>query len=369
MALLLTAPSTGFAQSGDGDGDGDSNSGSSDGNINPRIVSINGVSQDTLGDIFINLENCVDKVDMQLEVDGLPGDKDVLDIYVGTGTNCTSTEARDGDGEADCRKLDDPYNIEGLTQDVPITLQVTDIIRAAFNNSEDCSERSSKPTLWFLAVDNSGGTDAVTANQYGTIELNIDTDPPDAPTGVKGGRGENEIPVSWSVGSNKVDSFEIYVDSGNGMAPMRDGSVEPTPEPTDEDGGSDDEAAVGETNDMCGTGALRSGASADDVPSLRKKPVGSATATETTLSSSLIEGDAAAVAVVALDAAGNRSGLSEVACVFVVPTRGIKDLYEEKYGEMPQGCPCSAAGPAQVEGALPIGLALAFIAFRRRRRS
>jgi hypothetical protein len=287
---------------------------------------------------------------------------------VGTGTNCTTTEARDNDGEAECRKLENTIEINERTQDVPVTLRVTDIIEAAFGNAE-CADRSSTPTLWFLAVDSSGGTEAVNADQYGTLDLEIDTDPPEPPTRVAGGRGENEIPVSWSVGSNMVESFEIYVDSGNGMAPVSDGSVEPAPEPTDDDGGSENEPAAGTTNSMCGTGALRAGASADDVTSLRKKSEGSPTATETTLSSSVINGDSAAVAVVAIDAAGNRSGLSEVACVFVVPTRGIKDLYEEKYGEMPQGCPCAAAGPAQVEGALPIGLALAFIAFRRRRRS
>jgi MYXO-CTERM domain-containing protein len=55
--------------------------------------------------------------------------------------------------------------------------------------------------------------------------------------------------------------------------------------------------------------------------------------------------------------------------VYVVPTTGFKDLYEQQNGDIPQGCPCAAAGPAQVEGALPIALALGVLAYRRRRRT
>lgn len=372
MALLIATPSIGLAQSGDGDGDGDrdGNSGNS-GMLDPRISTINGDSQDTVGTIWLNLQHCEDNAEVVIEVDGLPGDKPTLDVYVSTGTNCTTTEARDGDGEADCRRLDigDDADIEGRTQDVLVNLQVAAVAQAAFG-TEDCGASNSKPVLWFLAVDNPGGTNAVTANEYGSLELNVDTDPPDAPTRVTGGRGENEIPVSWSVGDSKVDSFEVYVDSGNGMSPMRDGSVEPEPEPVDEDdGGTNEPAPTGESNDMCGSGALREGASAENVVSLLRKSEGSATATSTTLSRNAIEGEVAAVAVVALDEAGNRSPLSAVECVYVVPTTGFKDLYEQENGEIPQGCPCAAAGPAQVEGALPIALAVGFIAYRRRRRS
>ena len=220
-----------------------------------------------------------------------------------------------------------------------------------------------------MAVDNSGTSEPVDSDDYGRLELNVDTDPPDAPTRVRGGRGENEIPVSWSTGSERVESFEIYVDSGEGTGvPASDASAPPA----DPDAGSGDGGTAsgsGATNSECGTGALREGASADSVSGYFARSEGSPTATSTDLSSGDIDGTVAAVAVVAIDEAGNRSTLSEVTCVYVVPTTGLKDLYEMNNGEYPQGCPCAATGPAQLDAAWPIGLALTALAFRRRRRS
>jgi hypothetical protein len=292
-------------------------------------------------------------------------DRETFDIYVGP--NCNTAEARDGDAESDCT-LVKSESIDGRTQDVRIQIGAGDIIRSAPNGPEDCGATSSKPDLWFLAVDNSGTSEAVVADDYGKLQLNVDTDPPNAPTRIRGGRGENQIPVNWSTGSEEVDSFEIYVDSGEGTGePASDASAPQDPDAGQSDGGVS--SGSGATNSECGTGALREGASADSVSGYFAKSEGSPTATTTELSGSSIEGTVAAVAVVALDEAGNKSTLSEVACVYVVPTTGLKDLYEMNNGEYPQGCPCSATGPAQLDAAWPIGLALAALAYRRRRRS
>jgi len=360
-AALLAAPRAALAQeAGSGGSGGTGGSSSSTGSISAALISIDGESEDTVGETWISLEDCLSDVEVIVEIDGIP-DRPQLDVYAGS--NCTSTEARDRDGESDCTLIANA-DVENRPQDVRIPISALDLVRGSFG-TEDCGSQSSTPKLWFLAVNVSDTTDAVTTDQYGTLDLNIDTDPPDAPTSIEGGRGENEIPVNWSVGSNTVDSFEIYVDSGEGTTPIRDASTQP--EPSD-DGGTDAETPAGSSNDACGSGALVAGGNAEDVASLRKKREGSPTATGTTLSASAIGGDVAAIAVVAVDKAGNKSPLSEVECVYVVPTTGFKDALAEG-GEIPQGCPCAAAGPVQLEGMMPIALALGIIAYRRRRRS
>jgi len=359
-AALIALPSPGAAQ--DDDGTTGTNNNSS-GGVSIKILSIGGENQNTVGDVWIGLDACQNNAEVEFRLDNVP-DREVFDIYVGSA--CNTTAARDQEGD-DCELVRPGVEIT-VTQDLRIRIGAGDIIEAADENVEGCGSASSKPNLWFLAVDNSGTSEAVDSDDYGRLVLNVDTDPPDAPTRIRGGRGENEIPVTWSNGSEEVDSFEIYVDSGEGTGePPSDASVPPS----DPDAGGDagTQAGSGQTNSECGTGALREGATADSVSGYFATSEGSPTATSTELSSANIEGRVAAVAVVAIDEAGNKSTLSEVACVYVVPTTGLKDLVEQNNGEYPQGCPCAATGPAQLDAAWPIGLALTALAYRRRKRS
>lgn len=351
VAGALLAPTAGAAQTSQT---------TTGGRISVGITTVGGVSQDTVGTIWLNLVHCQENAPVVFDIDGVPNAQ-TLSIYVGS--QCNTAESRDGQG-TDCVQLG-TEEIGGRTQDIRVTLGVGDIVRAALDTT-DCGSVSSKPEIWFLAVDNANTTEAVPDTNYGMRALNVDTAPPRPPTSIRGGRGEAQIPVSWSVGSERVNGFEIYVDSGSGPAPGSDAAVAV---PSDDMGDGGVSPTAGATNPDCGTGALTEGAAADSVLSYRAKEVRSPTATSTNLARSDIQGERAAVAVAAVDEAGNKSTLSKVECVEIVPTTGLKDLYEQNHGPIPQGCPCAAAGPAQLEGALPIALALTALAYRRRRRT
>jgi hypothetical protein len=191
---------------------------------------------------------------------------------------------------------------------------------------------------------------------FGTFDLETDADAPDAPTEVTGGSGENRIPVDWDTDSSDIDRFIVYIDNEPTEAP---GGAAGTS--ADVDGGG----AV--TTGDCGSALLIAGTDADSLPSsVRQKQVNEPTASGVELTPDDIDGTSAAVAVVAIDEAGNSSPLSNVGCVKVVPTEGFWDRYEANGGQGQAGCPCSALGPAQLQSAWPVALSLLLL---RRRRS
>jgi hypothetical protein len=209
-------------------------------------------------------------------------------------------------------------------------------------------------TLWFLAVDDPDSAEPVD-DGYGTLRVELDARAPDAPTSVKGGSGERQIQVDWETDDANLDGFVIYVDSGSGGGSA--GSAAP-----DDDGGT--------TSDVdCGSGRLQPNSEAPDPDDFGTAiEVNEATATGETLSPEQIGGSRAAIAVAAVDLAGNRSPLSEVVCVSVMPTESFWDRYQANGGDAQAGCPCSALGPVHAHSAWPVALALLFIRRSARRR-
>jgi hypothetical protein len=358
-ATLLATPALSLAQSDPEETPTQTES--SGGSIVAKILRIGGETQNDLGTIWINLADCKANAEVEFRLDQVPSETE--ELFVFAGESCNQGESRDGEG-TDCRRvIENKIEITGI-DDQRVRLKTADIIRAAFNaTDESCADKSATPRIWFLKLSSAADTADAEEDSWGYLKLNIDTDPPSAPTSIKGGRGEDAIRVEWRVSGQNVESFEIYVDSSSGGTPIRDAGAEPPPS---DDGGAGESDTGGATNDMCGSGRLREGGSWEDVDYLVRKSEGSSTATGTTLSPDEVGGESAAVAVVALDEAENRSPLSAVECVYVVPTTGFKDALGE---DVPQGCPCTAAGPAQLEGMLPIALALGVIAYRRRRRT
>jgi hypothetical protein len=338
MALMLASPSLAFAQDEEEPND------ESDGGIALTVISIGGREiSSTSTEYIASGSDCTSDRDIVVELDGVDEGKGTIDIYVGT--NCAATDRNDTT-ENRCRFVDS-FVKESRTQDIEVPVPIASLVGG-------CDEAGAEePTLWFLAVDDSMSSEDV-GQSFASIKVTIDTDPPSAPTRIRGGNGENEITVSWSVGE-EVERFIVYVDSGDsGSASGGDAGTS-----SGGDGG---------TSENCGSGKLTPGSSGENVFGVKQVPVNSATATGVRLSPDDIEGDVAAVAVVAIDEAGNRSNLSATVCVRVVPTYGYRDLYEMEHGEIQQGCPCTAAGPAQAQTAWPIALAIGFVAYRGRRR-
>lgn len=308
------------------------------GTLTVDTLSIGGVASTTLGEQFINAKQCADPdATIEVTVRGLTSaNKSTLAVWVGN--NCNQDRTTGGSSTSDCQYVsatDLPRMQNQLTFEVPI---------AALG---ECMGTATMQ-VWFMAMDTpESTTEPVTT--YGMDRYTVDTDPPAAPRGVSGGRGESQIKVEWSASSGDILRYYVYWDSAIG--------------------GGDFDAGSGE----CSSANLYAGADIDpdDLPSGVRKKSASSTATSTTLDGANIDGDMAGVAVQAVDLAGNVSALSDTTCVDVVTTAGFWELYRADGGDVEEGCACSAPGGGR-HGRLPwlgaLGL-LAVCALRLRRRA
>ncbi len=334
----------------------DASTSSGQGGIVVNLLTIGGEEVNTLAEIKLGIEDCSSNAELVFELDGAPAEKESIDIY--TGENCNRTD-RINDDVNRCIYLTTQATNE-QTRDLRIAVMARDLIGedvSGDGTDGGCGAGTdSMPTIWFLAVDNPMSAEDV-GNNYGTYEaLGIDLRAPDAPSSVVGGSGENEIPIDWDTEDTDIESFIVFIDND----PIENGGGAGS--------GGETDGGTGNTGD-CGSSVLGGDADPDDLPSgIRRKEVNEPTATGVELSPNDIDGMMAAVAVVAVDEAGNRSRLSNTACVKVVPTEGFWDRYEANGGKAQGGCPCSALGPAQLQTAWPVGLALLLLRRSARRR-
>ena len=337
----------------------DASTSSGQGGIVVNLLTIGGEDVNTLAEIKLGIEDCSSNAELVFELDGAPANKESIDIY--TGENCNRTD-RINDDVNRCTHLTVQATNE-QTRDLRITLMARELVGGnmdddALDGATDVCATGidSMPTIWFLAVDTPMSAEDV-GNNYGTYEaLGIDLRAPRAPSSVVGGSGENQIPIEWDTEDTDIESFIVFIDN----------------DPTEDGGGAgsggETDGGTGNTGE-CGSLVLQSNMSADDLPSgIRRKEVNEPTATGVQLVPNDIDGMMAAVAVVAVDEAGNQSPLSNTGCVKVVPTEGFWDRYEANGGKAQGGCPCSALGPAQLQTAWPVALALLLLRRSARRR-
>jgi hypothetical protein len=310
-------------------------------------ISIGAEDVNDLGEIKLGLDNCERNDIVVFELDDVPADKSTIAIY--TGTDCNETDRNDEDVNR-CEFVAMPPTDEQI-RDLRIEIRARDLVG-------DCSSGlDSMPTIWFLAVDDPNAAEDVGKNYGAYAELNIDLNAPDAPGKVVGGAGENQIPIEWDADESDIDHFIVYIDS------------EPTEGGGAGEGGDDEDGGGSANTGDCGSSVLLPDTDADDLPeSIRRKTVDEPTATGVELRPGDIDGTIAAVAVVAVDDAGNQSPLSNTGCVKVVPTESFWDRYEANGGEAHAGCPCSALGPTHAQSAWPVALSLLVLARGARRR-
>ena len=318
--------------------------------VNP--ISIGGEDVNTLDEILrLGIDDCRSNATVLFDLDNVPGDKRSIALYVGDGCNGTDRNNQDLNR---CTYITS-QTTNRQTRDLQFEIGAEQL----FQGAEACADGMEvERTFWFLAVDDPQGSEAV-GNGYGTREIELDARRPDQPTRVRGGSGEREIEIDWETDEANLEGFIIYIDPGTGGggaagsgAPSGDGGI---PSMVD-----------------CGSGRLVPGADAPDPDDFDRVVVlNEATATGDTLSPQQIGGTRAAVAVAAVDLAGNRSLLSDLACVSVMPTESFWDRYEEMGGRGQAGCPCSALGPVHAHSAWPVALALVLVrrSVRRRRSS
>jgi len=338
--------------------------------VNPIRVGDEEVALGTT--IPVGLDACNTDAEIEFQIDGVPDERNSIDVYLGEGCNRTT---RDDDTTDRCEYIGNfPA---GSSRGLIILLSASQLM------GDNCAEeREDMPKLWFLAVEaKQSGEDVM--NFYGMIDrLLLDTRAPNAPTNVEGGSGEKQIPVEWDTSDSDLEGFVVLIDTqatsgGGGGAGTTGSSGSSGGDDVDDDGGMQAPApAPGDggsaSSGECGSSVLRSGASASGLPSyVRRKEVNEATATGVDLGPGDIDGEIAAIAVIAIDEAGNESPMSPLACVKVVPTESFWDRYQQDGDAVDAGCPCAALGPAQLQSAWPVGLSLSLIALsaRRRRRS
>lgn len=272
------------------------------------------------------------------------GSPKYMEIYKGTA--CNTTEGKDGVGDDDCIRIKyEDRNQSSMVQEFDIPI------------SDLCSNEGDV-TLWFLPVDTLDTNEAVTP--YGMFQLPLDMIPPDAPSNVRGGVGETEIPITWDRNDSNISRNWILWDPN------------PVSGAGDADGGTDGTG----TSEDCSSPDLMPGQAIDiaHLPEGIQRTDAVGDVVSSNLSGDQIGSDRAAVAVVAQDLAGNWSVLSNVACVDVVPTNGFWDEYKAAGGEAAQGCACSLSGsptssarPAAPGLFASLGV-LALAAVRRRRK-
>lgn len=236
---------------------------------------------------------CEENVDITFRLENVPTDQPVLDIYWGTdcnlGTNRTNTTTEN------CFKIAS-QSINGNTGQVMVDISAVAL---------ECEDETATRTLFFLAVASEGaGGDVL---PYGKLDFKIDTQPPSPPTAVSGGMGESTIPVEWESTASDVNEFIVYWD------------------PADTD---------------CSSELLVPGEPVD-ATNLSKKGDISTGARTTTISGAVAVGESTTVGVVAVDAAGNESVLSNVDCIVGINTVGWPELHAAQGGKL--GDTCSVA--------------------------
>ena len=355
LPLLLMCSATASAQFGAGTGSTTPTAGGVI--VNP--ISVGGANVNTMLGVYVGIDACASTppADVVFDLDSVPTDKTTMDVY--SGSKCNDAD-RDKPDLSNCTFIT-TTKIDGKPQDLELKIPADKLFVGGCDNGT-----LSMTTLWFLPVDASAQGDPVT--KWGTIPVNIDGDPPDAPTGVTGGSGESVIRVNWQTTERDLQEFIVYIDNapttGGAPAPVADGGTNTADGGTNiADGGGSSTSPDG----MCGSTSLVSGGSPGGLPSsIRESTIKEATATGIDLKPDDIGGARATIAVSTVDKAGNHSPLSNLACVAIVPTQSFWDRYKANGGEAEGGCACRTLDKAQVMNAWP--LALALLAVRRRSR-
>ncbi len=248
-------------------------------------------------------------------------------------------------------------SIEGRAE-IPISVGVKDL-------GIKCGTSEGDYTVYFLGH-SSESEERQATTDFATVTIEVDTTGPPAPTDVKGGQGESSIPVTWEFGGVEVESFWVYYEAVSscpggsilctfspGCTPSIDAAVSVS---DTDDAGVTTGQTTGQENPLAALAAA-------------KYEEASSSSRKFDLKGVISVGQTAAVAVVAIDEAGNRSQVSNVACIEGIATVGFCEMNEGRGGKCESGCSVSrgpGANPGRLPAALLVLLAVAWISLRRR---
>jgi len=297
---------------------------------------------DTSYKVPINKSDCDSNALLHLSLTAIPTGAKYLEVWVGD--SCQNGDRTTRISPEHCVYVDYKEQDTTNTADTDFTIAV----------EKACMLGDGARTFYILPVNTLMGTTNV--SPFAQVTLNFDKTPPSPPTSVKGGAGQTEIPVSWTQPSDTY-YFWVVVDT-NAAA-----------------GGGDTDSGSPTSGD-CASTLLQSGTDFD--PNADPLPDGiwvkyiNEKASRATLSADDlgVTTGRAAVAVMAEDLGHNRSQLSNLACIDIVPTTGFWDTYRKGGGTADEGCVCTAPGGTRPRAQLawPLLLGLAAVALWRRTR-
>lgn len=325
------------------------------GSIRVQVQTIGGAEVRRLPgtQVFVGIDACRNDAPVVFRLlDILPA-ANSIDVYSGEDCNTSSRVTTTGGG---CRFL----TTETLTQtaNLDVTVPASALFKRDASDADPCGAGVQDTLkLWFLPVNQSQSSEAVSV--YGLyVDLVADSEAPEPPRGLTAGSAEI-INVNWDpiAGQENLDKIVIYIDPELDAAAVS----------VDADAG----ATLPELDEACPSRALIAGQAAPVTPpeGILTQEVDASLHKFTLEPGKLGLGrNPSAIAVAAVDKAGNRSTFSQVVCASAIPTQDFWESYRDNGGADVEGCPCAALGTTQLRGSWPIGLAFLMMVVSARRR-
>lgn len=287
---------------------------------------------------------CDENWQLAFEISGFATGQDTEPLVaIWYGDNCNSEQKRDLVEENDCKQIGTPQERETRNLEQTFTIPM----------EEFCDLTTANIDVYFLPVDSDRSSGTI--DTYGVFRLVIDLDPPEPPTNVRSQPGETEIPIDWEPNDSNIFQNWLVWDT----VPVGAEDLEGL-----------DAGAIGESD--CLSASLIPGQEFDlssPPPGIRQQAVSDVRSYS--LNGTTLGADRVALGIISEDLAGNRSLVSNLTCVTVVPTDGFWDAYQNAGGDIEQGCACSLPGQRPRPNRLafvPLVLAVVLVALRSRRK-
>ncbi len=325
LLALLLAPGAASAQAG---------------SLDVRVVRIEGPGgvRDTNEEVVngVNAADCAAPEDTEITFQVTQGSPtNQYDLWVALVNDCEATSTRSGTTQT-CFDINREISLLETNNTFVLTLDELIVGTEGDFDRNPCEEIwSPQGGNYFLHVYDSASSS--TTGELGSIPRGVasiafDVKAPNPPEMTSGDVSGENVAVSWNAGEGDSDAmqytFEVY-DVGSCAAGGQDGGGGGTP-----DGGASDGGVSGSL--------------------IRTVSQGTASIRIDTADLGLGMNEGAAIAVLAIDPAGNRSELSSSVCVTNVPSAGFCDVYGEMGGECGT---CSVAAPGSARGVPVAGLA------------